>query len=290
MATTVRSTPLIPPKAPNLPIGPVDYTQQFMDQYSNVLRLYFNQIDNGMASLLGPAGGSLLEFPNGAFHQDGYTTLSANITNTSTTPIQVASTSGFLTSGAIIIEDEVIKYTNTTATTFTGITRGAYGSTSKAHTAGVYVSEAQPVPSNTTALTVTFTVTDVSNQVSIDSTDKTKVVFAVAGYYNIQFSLQLLSFDSQIDDVTLWFRQNGSDVDNSAGVISIPAIHAGRPGAAIVSWNLVLPINAGDNIQLLMASKSGNTLAATYPPGTAPVHPASPSIILTATFVSALYP
>ena len=290
MATTVRSTPLIPPKAPNLMIGPVDYTQQFMDQYSNVLRLYFNQIDNGMASLLGPAGGSLLEFPNGAFHQDGYTTLSVNITNTSTTPIQVASTSGFLTSGAIIIQDEVIKYTNITATTFTGITRGAYGSTAKAHNAGVYVSEAQPVPSNTTALTVTFTATDTSNQVSIDSTDKTKIVFDVAGYYNIQFSLQLLSFDSQIDDVTLWFRQNGVDVDNSAGVISIPAIHAGRPGAAIVSWNLVLPINAGDYIQLLMASASGNTLAATYPPGTAPVHPASPSIILTATFVSALYP
>jgi len=146
------------------------------------------------------------------------------------------------------------------------------------------------VPSNTTALTVVFTVTDVSNQVSIDSTDKTKIVFDVAGYYNIQFSLQLLSFDSQIDDVTLWFRQNGTDVAFSAGVISIPAIHANRPGAAIVSWNLVLPVNAGDYIQLLMASKSGNTLAATYPPGTAPVHPASPSVILTATFVSALYP
>lgn len=290
MATIVRAAPLIPPKAPNLPIGPVSYSQQFTDQYSNVLRLYFNQIDNGLGSLLAPSGGSLLEFPNGAFHQDGYTTLSVNITNTSTTPIQVANTSGFLTSGAIIIGDEVIKYTNTTSTTFTGITRGAYGSTNKAHTAGVYVSEAQPVPSNTTALTISFTTTDASNQVSINSTDNTKVEFDVAGYYNIQFSLQLLTFDRQIDDVTLWFRQNGTDVPYSAGIVSVPAVHAGRPGAAIVSWNIVLPVNAGDYIQLLMASASGNTLAATYPPGTAPVHPASPSIILTATFVSALYP
>ena len=33
-------------KAPNLPIGPVEYTQQYQDQVLNALRLYFNQIDN----------------------------------------------------------------------------------------------------------------------------------------------------------------------------------------------------------------------------------------------------
>lgn len=33
-------------KAPNLPIAPVDYSQQYQDQLNNVLRLYFNQIDN----------------------------------------------------------------------------------------------------------------------------------------------------------------------------------------------------------------------------------------------------
>ena len=33
-------------KAPNLPIAPVDYSQQYQDQLNNVLRLYFNQLDN----------------------------------------------------------------------------------------------------------------------------------------------------------------------------------------------------------------------------------------------------
>jgi hypothetical protein len=33
-------------KSPNLPIAPVEYSQQFMDQFSNVLRLYFAQLDN----------------------------------------------------------------------------------------------------------------------------------------------------------------------------------------------------------------------------------------------------
>jgi hypothetical protein len=239
--------------------------------------------------LIGSTGGAFLQFPNGAWHQDGYTTLAVSLTNTSTTPIQVASTAGFLSAGALIIDSELIIYTGKTATTFTGITRGAYGSTKASHTAGVYVAEAQPVPSSTTELVVSLTATDTANGIDLDPTDITKVVAAVAGYYNIQFSAQLLTFDSSIDNVTLWFRQNGVDVPYSAGIVSIPAIHGGKPGAAIVSWNLVMALNAGDYFQLIMASESGNTVAATYPPGTAPVHPASPSIILTATFVSALY-
>jgi len=32
-------------KAPNLPIAPVEYSQQYQDQLNNVLRLYFAQLD-----------------------------------------------------------------------------------------------------------------------------------------------------------------------------------------------------------------------------------------------------
>jgi hypothetical protein len=287
MATTTNI--IRNPAVPNLPLAPVGYERQYQDQLNNALRLYFNQLNNLNSVLIGSTGGAFLQFPNGAWHQDGYTTLAVSLTNTSTTPIQVASTAGFLSAGALIIGSELIKYTGKTATTFTGITRGAYGSSQASHTAGVYVAEAQPVPSSTTELVVSLTATDTANGIDLDPTDITKVVAAVAGYYNIQFSAQLLTFDSSIDNVTLWFRQNGVDVPYSAGIVSIPAIHGGKPGAAIVSWNLVMALNAGDYFQLIIASESGNTVAATYPPGTAPVHPASPSIILTATFVSALY-
>lgn len=237
-----------------------------------------------------PATAALLQFPNGAWHQDGYTTLTTTIPNpTSTAAIVVGSTTGFLSAGALLIENELIKYTGTTATSFTGITRGAYGSTAASHTAGVYVSEAQPVPSATTALAISFTTTDTSNQIDVDPLDKTKIVYSVAGYYNIQFSAQLLSYDGSVDDVCLWFRQNGTDVANSLGLVTVPSIHAGKPGATIVSWNIVLPIQEGENTQLMMSSLTGNTVAATYPPQTSPTRPSSPSIILTATFVSGLY-
>lgn len=236
------------------------------------------------------AANALFRFPNGAFHQDGYTTLTTSIPNgTSTSNIVVASTDGFLSAGALLIGNELISYTGKTSTTFTGITRSEYSSSGSSHAAGVYVSEAQPVPSATTALAISFTSTDVSNQVIIDPTDQTKIVHEIAGYYNIQFSAQLLSYDGTIDDVCLWFRQNGTDVAFSAGYVSIPAIHGGVAGAAIISWNIVLPMAANDYIQLLMSSTTGNTVCSTYPPNTSPTRPASPSIILTSTFVSGLY-
>jgi hypothetical protein len=56
-------TPLRPPKAPNLLIAPIVYDQRYVDQLTNALRLYFNQIDNGMAFLLSDTGGSTLSLP-----------------------------------------------------------------------------------------------------------------------------------------------------------------------------------------------------------------------------------
>jgi hypothetical protein len=63
-----RSAPLRPSKAPNLPNAPREgYSAGYFDQYSNVLRLYFNQIDNFGASLLNGSGGGSITFPYGAF-------------------------------------------------------------------------------------------------------------------------------------------------------------------------------------------------------------------------------
>jgi hypothetical protein len=54
---------LRPPKAPNLLIAPIVYDQRYVDQLNNALRLYFNQIDNGLSSLLSGTGGSSLSLP-----------------------------------------------------------------------------------------------------------------------------------------------------------------------------------------------------------------------------------
>lgn len=285
----IRNQPLISPAPPNLPLATAEYERRYLDQLNNVLRLYFNQLSNFNQQLVAPTGGSLLRFPNGAFHQDGVTTLTTGFSNSSTADIVVASTAQFTSVGTILIGSELIGYTGKTPTTFTGITRNVYGTSSVAHLAGVYVSEAQGVASSTTALAVPMDTTDVSNGVSFDSTNPSHIVFDTAGYYNVQFSCQLLNYTTSEDNVTFWFKQNGTDIAYSAGISQVQPKHGSSPGAAIISWNIVLPVKANDYIQLYYASDTGNTVLATYPPGSTPVHPVSPSVILTATFVSALY-
>lgn len=276
--------------APNLPLAPTVYDSRYQEQLNNVLRLYFNQLDKILQQLdtSGAIDPALVQLPNGAFHQDGVTTLTTGFSNSSTADIVVASTAQFQTAGTILIESEFIGYTGKTATTFTGITRNLYGTTSAAHTAGVYVAEAQGVVSASTALAIPMDTTDVSNQVSFDPLNPSRIVFDVAGYYNIQFSAQLINFTTTDDNVTFWYRQNGTDIAYSAGISQVLPKHGSLPGTAIISWNIVLPVQADDYVQLMYASTTGNTVCSTYPPGTSPVTPTSPAVILTATFVSAL--
>ena len=65
MATANKNSVLISTKAPNLPIGPVDYSQQYQDQFGNALRLYFNQIDNFTQAISIPLSGTTSGRPVG---------------------------------------------------------------------------------------------------------------------------------------------------------------------------------------------------------------------------------
>jgi hypothetical protein len=74
-----RSAPIRPSKAPNLPNAPIQgYNANYFDQYSNVLRLYFNQIDNFGASLINGSGGGSVTFPYGAFSSSVTQTAASN--------------------------------------------------------------------------------------------------------------------------------------------------------------------------------------------------------------------
>lgn len=53
--------------APALPQAPEEYNQSFVDKYSSILRLYFNQLDNMLSSLFSNVGGKFIGFPYGAF-------------------------------------------------------------------------------------------------------------------------------------------------------------------------------------------------------------------------------
>lgn len=65
-------------------------------------------------------------------------TLTNSITSGSTA-IDVTSTSTFPATGSIVIDNEIIYYTSKTSTQFSGLMRGAVGTTAASHTAGVSV-------------------------------------------------------------------------------------------------------------------------------------------------------
>ncbi len=61
MATIInRYRPVVQPR---LPAAPNEYNAEFIEQYSNILRLYFNQLDNLTGALLSDNGGRFLQFP-----------------------------------------------------------------------------------------------------------------------------------------------------------------------------------------------------------------------------------
>lgn len=86
MATNRYITNIIPPVAPRLPAATVEWDHRFMEQYSNILRLYFNGVDTTFSGILGsPAngsglhpGGGYLNFPYAAIQRTTDKTFTAN--------------------------------------------------------------------------------------------------------------------------------------------------------------------------------------------------------------------
>lgn len=86
------------PAAPNLPIAPSVYSTQHYDVLNNVLRLYFNRLDQNLKALFGNSGGAFLNIPYIAAYDsdDQYATAA----NTPTAIIWGTGTlNGFILSG-----------------------------------------------------------------------------------------------------------------------------------------------------------------------------------------------
>lgn len=128
---------------------------------------------------------------------------------------------------------------------------------------------------------ITFNATDLSVGVTIGS-PTSRIVVTNGGIYNIQFSAEISNPAAQIDDVTIWLRQNGVDLSNSAGIVGSPPKHGAISGHTIIGWNYIVQAAPNDYFELYWTTDNGTTQILTYPASTvAPIHPQSPSMILT---------
>ena len=285
-------TPLRPSKAPNLLIAPIDYAQLYQDQLNNALRLYFNQIDNDWSAVLDDTGMRYLAAPYGAFSSD----LNQADGATDTAYAVTYDTIDF--SNSVTYESHLATLTGSIATTTLTVSAVASGTilpgmkiTGTGVTANTYIVKQL---TGTTGSTGTYQV-NISQTVSsttITGNRSSKLTFVYSGIYNIQFSLQFVNTDTQIHDIDVWFRKNGTDIANSNSQFSVPNKHGGIDGHLIGSLNFFIDVETNDYIEIMWHTYNVATtiqaLAAVPASGTTPAIPATPSIIVTASFVSRL--
>lgn len=130
-----------------------------------------------------------------------------------------------------------------------------------------------------TATVMTFDTVDATNGFSVVSSSR--LTTANTGTYNFQWSGQFENTGVADDDVDVWIRLNGADVVGSTGQVSIPGKHGSIPGHALVGWNFILNLTAGDYIQLVWTTSAATTSIVTYASGVSPTHPSTASLIAT---------
>lgn len=107
---------------------------------------------------------------------------------------------------------------------------------------------------------------------------KTRITFANAGTYNIQFSAQLHNTGGGGSGTTvnIWFKLNGTNIDNSDTKCTI---NTNNP-YYVAAWNFIQTVTAGQYIEIFWTSDNANIIME-YEPAASPA-PGIPSVIITA--------
>jgi hypothetical protein len=146
---------IINPAVPNMPLGTQEYERRYQDQFTNVLRLYFNQLRNALGELFGTNGGRYLEFPHIAASDGAVQYATAANTPTIIKWSSLDSGSGF-----------TLNANNTATAEFPGVYKITYSlqfanNDNAAHDAIVWLrvngstpSSANDIPSSTTIFTL----------------------------------------------------------------------------------------------------------------------------------------
>ena len=127
---------------------------------------------------------------------------------------------------------------------------------------------------------MTFDTIDVSDGVTLVS--NSRITVPNAGKYSLQFSAQFKNIDNVQEDVTVWLRINGSDLDNSATQYTIPVRKSSNIfGYGVASLTFLLDLAANDYVQIVWAPTALTVTLESLPASVTPAYPAIPSVIAT---------
>ena len=145
----------------------------------------------------------------------------------------------------------------------------------------------QTAANTTTAYAITFDTTDFSNGVTLS--DSSRLNVAQAGIYNLQFSIQFKNTTNDTQDVDVWFRKNGTNIDKSNSRFGLaPRKAAGDPSHMIGALNFFVSLAANDYVQIMWRPSDVGVNIEHFAASSTPTRPAVPSVIATIAFVSNL--
>lgn len=279
------------PAPPDIGSAPQGYDRAFADQSNGALRTFFIKLVNALAAMFGPRGGKYINTPYGAF-QD-----STDQTDGSTAVAYFFRFNTTDYSNGISLSSRTASFTGSIATTTLTVSAVSAGTifpsmqiSGTGVTAGTrIVAQLTGTTGGTGTYTVSASQTVASTAMTGDLPSRIQV--DQDGVYNAQFSAQFVNTTNDVQDIDIWFRKNGTDIDNSNSQFGIKARKStGSASRLIAALNFYLDLNKNDYFELMWrVSDSGVSLEqfpAVTASGTTPAIPATPSIILTVTFVS----
>jgi len=115
---------------------------------------------------------------------------------------------------------------------------------------------------------------------------QSRITFDHAGIYSITFSIQFSNSDSNIHDINVWLRKNDNgasgDVPATDSKFSIISSHGNVDGNVIGTVNFVLPVVAGDYLELIWATSNAQAYIHSEAAATSPfAHPSIPGVVCT---------
>lgn len=280
-----------------LPNPPTQWDPQYMRQVIRVLEIYFNQLDSNTPN-------HAQKYTADAFVGGSFSGTDITADSVSTTLLDAHSANAtYLTSSDVFTDflrsyshrnDEQISQTimagNVYADAFYG--DGRYISTPYNQ---IVSNNDQTAASVATAYAVTYDTTDFPDGISVVSSSR--ITFAQPGIYIVSYSIQLKNTNNDLETVDIWLRQNGTDIANSNTRFAIPARKStGDPSYLVAVTPIMVDITAANQYVQIMWRVSNTAVtieqlpAVTASPGVTPAIPATPSVIVGVTFVSAQFP
>lgn len=284
-------------KAAPLPNPPAQWDPQYMRQVIRVLELYFNQLDSKTPNSAQKYTAD--EFVGGTFSGTAITADTLDVTTLSAQQAAIGyqQSNGVLTNALISyghkngsqISDRIMA-TDVYANMLYG--DGRYISTPYNQ---LISNSDQTAASVANAYAITLDVSEYPDGISIVSSSR--ITFAQPGIYNIAYSVQLKNTNNDLETVDIWLRKNGTDIANTNTRFAIPARKStGDPSYLVAVTPIMVDITAADQYIELMWRVSNTAVtieqlpAVAASPGVTPAIPATPSVIVGVTFISAQFP